>query len=51
MDPLSPFIFTLVVDMLSRLMDKVIQNKLVKGFRIVIENMMVSNLVDDTLFF
>ena len=51
-DSLSPFLFTLEVDELGRLMDKAVEVGVVKGFRIGREEVGVSHLqfADDTLF-
>ena len=50
-DPLSPFLFTLVVDVLGRLMDKAVEEKVVKGFKVGTDEVSVSHLqfADDTL--
>ncbi|KAM0963163.1 hypothetical protein ACFX2A_022668 [Malus domestica] len=52
-DPLSPFLFTLVVDVLSRLMEKAQENHLIKGLCIGQEKVEISHLqfADDTIFF
>ena len=52
-DPLSPFLFTLVVDGLSRLMEKSRGCGLINGFEVGKDKVMVSHLqfADDTLFF
>ena len=52
-DPLSPFLFTLVVDVLSRLGSRAVDNGLVKGLTIGREKVLVSHLqfTDDTIFF
>ena len=52
-DPLSPFLFTLVVDVLSRLMEKAQENDLIKGLCIGQEKVEISHLqfADDTIFF
>ncbi|KAM2348663.1 hypothetical protein ACFX1X_012268 [Malus domestica] len=52
-DPLSPFLFTLVVDVLSRLMEKAQETDLIKGLCIGQEKMEISHLqfADDTIFF
>ena len=51
-DPLSPFLFTLVVDGLSRLMEKARGCGMINGFEVGKEKV-VSHLqfADDTLFF
>lgn len=51
-DPLSPFLFTMVVDMLGRIMDKGVERDLVKGFSIGRDGVSISHLqfADDTLF-
>ena len=52
-DLLSPFLFILVVDGLSRLMEKIRNCGIVKGFEVGKEKVLASHLqfVDDTLFF
>ena len=52
-DPLSPFLFTLVADGLSRLMDRAIETGFVKPWRVGRDNVTVSHLqfADDTIFF
>ena len=52
-DPLSPFLFTLVVDVLGRLIDKAIQCKAIRGFIVGKDKVEVSHLqfADDTLLF
>ena len=52
-DPLSPFLFTLVADRLSRLMEKAMDTGFIRGCHVGRENVMISHLqfVDDTLFF
>ena len=51
-DPLSLFLFTLVADVLGRMMDKAVEERIVKGFKVGREDVGVSYLqfVDDTLF-
>ncbi|KAL5537608.1 hypothetical protein UlMin_044784 [Ulmus minor] len=51
-DPLSPFLFILVADILGRMMDKAVMIGEVKGFKIGREKVEVSHLqfADDTLF-
>ncbi|KAL5548851.1 hypothetical protein UlMin_004082 [Ulmus minor] len=51
-DPLSPFLFILVADILGRMMDKAVRIGEVKGFKVGREEEVVSHLqfVDDTLF-
>ena len=50
-DPLSPFLFTLVVDVLGRLMDRAVEVGVVKGFRIGREEgCFPSPICCDTLF-
>ncbi|KAL5566826.1 hypothetical protein UlMin_029990 [Ulmus minor] len=51
-DPLSPFLFILVVDILGRMMDKAVRIGEVKGFKVGREEEVVSHLqfADDTLF-
>ena len=43
-DPLSPFLFTLVVDVLSHLVSRAIDNGLVKGIVVGGEQVVVSHL-------
>ena len=52
-NPLSPFLFTLVVDGLSRLMDRSTEVGFVKAWRVGRGNVMVSHLqfADDSIFF
>ena len=52
-DPLSPFLFTVVADGLSRVMERAMEVGFVKGCRVGRDNVMVSHLqfADDTLFF
>ncbi|KAM1060262.1 hypothetical protein TB1_024191 [Malus domestica] len=52
-DPLSPFLFTLVVDVLSRLIEKAQENHLIQGLRVGQDNVEISHLqfADDTIFF
>ncbi|KAL5583298.1 hypothetical protein UlMin_015740 [Ulmus minor] len=51
-DPLSPFLFILVADILGRMMDKAVGIGEVKGFKVGREEVVVSHLqfADDTLF-
>ncbi|KAL5545070.1 hypothetical protein UlMin_008854 [Ulmus minor] len=51
-DPLSPFLFILVADILVRMTDKAIRIGEVKGFKVGREEVVVSHLqfADDTLF-
>ncbi|KAL5577599.1 hypothetical protein UlMin_019298 [Ulmus minor] len=51
-DPLSPFLFILVADILGRMMDKAVRIGEVKGFKVGREEEVVSHLqfADDTLF-
>ena len=51
-DPLSPFLFILVADILGRLMDKAVRIGEVKWFKVGREEVMVSHLqfADDTFF-
>ncbi|KAL5566610.1 hypothetical protein UlMin_029774 [Ulmus minor] len=51
-DPLSPFLFILVADILGRMMDKAVSIGEVKGFKVGKEEVVVSHLqfADDTLF-
>ena len=50
--PLSPFLFTIVADMLGRLMDKAYEQGVIQGFTVEREVVHVSHLqfADDTLF-
>ena len=52
-DPLSPFLFTLVPDGLSRLMERATETGFVNGWRVGRDNVMVSHLqfADGTIFF
>ena len=52
-DPLSPSLFTLVVDVLSRIMEKAVRCLVVEGFEVELEEISVSHLLfaDNTLFF
>ena len=52
-DPLSPFLFTLVVDVLGRLIDKSIQCRVIRGFIVEKDKVEVSHLqfAEDTLLF
>ena len=52
-NPLSPFLFTLLVDVLSRLLEKAQENNLIKGLCIGQEKVEISHLQfsDDTIFF
>ena len=52
-DPLSPFLFTLVADGLSRLMEKATESGFVKGWEVGREKVLISHLqfADDSLFF
>ncbi|KAL5557970.1 hypothetical protein UlMin_034181 [Ulmus minor] len=51
-DPLSPFLFILVADILGRMTDKAVRIGEVKGFKVGREEVVVSHLqfADDTLF-
>ncbi|KAL5555361.1 hypothetical protein UlMin_037597 [Ulmus minor] len=51
-DPLSPFLFILVADILGRVMDKAVSIGEVKGFKVGREEVVVSHLqfADDTIF-
>ncbi|KAL5543130.1 hypothetical protein UlMin_010840 [Ulmus minor] len=51
-DPLSPFLLIIVVDILGRLMDKVVRIGEVNGFKVGREEVVVSHLqfADDTFF-
>ena len=52
-DPLSPFLFTIVVDVLSRLVVRAEEKGLIEGFRVGRNRTRVSHLqfVDDTVLF
>ncbi|KAJ9708595.1 hypothetical protein PVL29_000566 [Vitis rotundifolia] len=52
-DPLSPFLFTLVADVLSRMLLRVDERNALEGFRVGRNITMVSHLqfADDTIFF
>ena len=52
-DPLSPFLFTLVADVLSRLMIRVEETGIIEGFLVGRDRTRVSLLqfADDTIFF
>ena len=52
-DPLSPFLFTLVADGLSRLMERATEVGFLKGCTVGKDNIMISHLqfADDTIFF
>ena len=52
-EPLSPFLFTLVVDVLGRMTDKLVRQNLVDCLEIGREQIKVSHLqfANDTLFF
>ena len=52
-DPLSPFLFTLVVGGLSRLIEKATESEFVNSWEVGRENVLISHLqfADDTLFF
>ena len=52
-DPLSPFLFMLVADGLSRLMEKATEVGFVKGCKVGKDNILISHLqfADDTIFF
>ena len=40
-DPLSPFLFTLVVDVLSRIMGKAVESNVVKDFKVGLKEVSV----------
>ncbi|KAM7497251.1 hypothetical protein LguiA_021665 [Lonicera macranthoides] len=52
-DPLSPFLFVLVADVLHRLMERAEDKNLVEGFEIGRDSVTLSHLqfADDTIFF
>ncbi|RVW66276.1 putative ribonuclease H protein [Vitis vinifera] len=52
-DPLSPFLFTLVVDVLSRMLLRAEERNMLEGFRVGRNRTRVSHLqfADDTIFF
>ena len=52
-DPLSPFLFMVVADRLSRLMERAMEVGFVKGCKVGKDNIMISHLqfADDTIFF
>ena len=52
-DPLSPFLFTLVVDVLSRMLLRAEERNVLEGFRVGWNRIRVSHLqfADDTIFF
>ena len=52
-DPLSPFLFTIVADVLSRMLLKAEERNLLEGFRVGRNRCRVSHLqfADDTIFF
>ena len=52
-DPLSPFLFTIVANMLNRLMLRAEESGLLEGFRVGRSGTIVSHLqfANDTLFF
>ena len=52
-DPLSPFLFTLVADILSRMLLRAEERNLLEGFRVGRNSTKVSHLqfLDDTIFF
>lgn len=55
-DPLSPFLFLVVMEALSRLLDRAVMGGFIQGFRVgrgAEEKLMVSNLLfaDDSLVF
>ena len=52
-DPLSPFLFTIVVDVLGRLIDKAKECNVIQGFSMGRDKVEVTHLqfADDTLFF
>ena len=52
-DPLCPFLFTLVVDVLSRLISTAVANGLIRGVKVGSEGIVVSHLqfADNTILF
>ena len=52
-DPLSPFVFSLVADVLSRLIVRAVERGLFEGFLVGKNRIRVSHLqfADDTIFF
>ena len=52
-DPLSPFLFTLVTDVLSRMLLRAEERNSLEGFRVVRNSTRMSHLqfADDTIFF
>lgn len=50
--PLSPFLFLLVVDVLSRIVFKGVERDIIEGFEVDLEKVSLSHLqfVDDTIF-
>ena len=52
-DPLSPFLFTLVADVLSRMLLRAEERNMLEGFRVGRNRIRVSHLqfADDTIFF
>ena len=52
-DPLSPFLFTIVADVLSRMLLRAEERSLLEGFRVGRNGTRVSHLqfADDTIFF
>ena len=52
-DPLSPFLFTMAVDVMGRLMDKAKERNVFRGFVVGRDRVEISHLqfADDTLFF
>ncbi|XP_062112533.1 secreted RxLR effector protein 78-like [Humulus lupulus] len=52
-DPLSPFLFTVVVDILGRMVDRAVESSLLHRFLIGREKVIVSHLqfANDTMFF
>lgn len=53
MDPLVPFLFNLVVDVLGRLIDKAKAMHLIRGLQVGRETVEISHIpfVDDVLYF
>ena len=52
-DPLSPFLFILVADVLSRMMKKACESSLIEGFKVGRNRVRISHLqfADNSIFF